>query len=435
MAFRDIRKSRKWLSAEEMRLLLPALVLLAGLLVLNIYLARILPGGEQFFLRWGGARAFLIEQVEPYGSTIAMGAQNVAYGRQAFSDEYPYVLNDPFHIVLLYVPLAVLREIIGFILPSLGVLIDFPVARGIWALLSEIALVGLIHSFIRSLEWESPFWLYIFLMIFSVFGYYSLAALGSGTPTVVITFLIFAIVYLLRSFSDELAGALLFLVAYQWEVSGLFFLYVMVFVFANRRWKVLGGFGMSLAILLAISFLAYPGWGLPYLRGVLSDWHRGANLTFGHVMSMWFPNARFSIGLWTSIFLGIILFLEWLGSINSYHRRIVWTVCLSLAVTPLMGFAIFPSNHVVLLPSLILIVMLAWERWTRRRVLYVLLVLLGAFLIPFWLYARVSMGSPAIYSDLLMILPPVAAIIGLYWMRWWAFRSPRTWFDQIGDRK
>jgi hypothetical protein len=331
--------------------------------------------------------------------------------------------------------LAVLREIIGFILPSLGVLIDFPVVRGIWMLLSEIALVGLIHSFIRSLEWESPFWLYILLMIFGVFGYYSLAALGSGTPTVVITFLILAIVYLLRSFSDELAGALLFLVAYQWEVSALFFLFVIVFVFANRRWKVLSGFGMSLAILLAISFLAYPGWGLPYLRGVLSDWHRGANLTFGHVMSMWFPTARFSIQLWTSLFLGIILFLEWLGSINSYHRRIVWTVCLSLAATPLMGFAIFPSNHVVLLPSLILIVMLAWERWTRRRVLYVLLVLLGAFLIPFWLYARVSMGSPAIYSDLLMILPPVAAIIGLYWMRWWAFRSPRTWFDQIGDRK
>lgn len=421
MAFRDIRKSRKWLSVEEIRLLLLVLFVLVGLLVLNIYLARTLSGGEQFFLRWSGARAFLIEQIEPYSTMIADRTQNIVYGRQAFAREYPYVLNDPFHIVLLYIPLALVS--------------DFTLARGLWMLLSEAALVGLIYYFIRSLEWEPPRWLYFLLMVFSVFGYYSLVALGSGTPAVVIIFLIFIILYSLRSFSDELAGALLFLVAYQWEVSALFFLFVLVFVIANRRWRVLNGFWMSLAVVLAISFLSYPGWALPYVRGVLADWYRTGSLTFGSAISVFFPNVHFSIGLWTSIFLGIILFLEWLGSVDSQFRRVVWTVCLSLAVTPLMGFAIFPSNHVVLLPSLILIIMLVWERWIRQRIWFTLLILLTAFLVPFWLYTRVLAGAPLIYSEALRILPPIATIIGLYWMRWWAFRSPRTWFDQIGERK
>ena len=420
MAFRDIRKSRKWLSVEEIRLLLLALVLFIGLLILNIYLARVLPGGEQFFLRWSGARAFLIEGIEPYSTTIAERTQGIVYGREAFAGEYGYALNDPFHIVLLYIPMALIP--------------DFALARGIWMLLSEIVLAVLMVSFIRSLEWEPPRWLYFLLMVFGIFGYYSLVAFGSGTPAVAITFLIFAIVISLRSFSDELAGALLFLIAYQWEVSALFFLFILVFVFANRRWRVFYGFGMSLAILLAISFLSYPGWGLPYVRSVLSDWYRGASLTFGHMLSSWFPNARFSIGLWTSLFLCVILFLEWLGSVNSHYRRIVWTVCLSLAVTPLVGFAVFPANHVVLLPSLILIVMLVWERWTRQRVWFTLLVLLTAFIVPFWLYVRVISGAPRVYFDLLTFLPPFATIIGLYWMRWWAFRSPRTWFDKIGDR-
>ncbi|HEY5731764.1 MAG TPA: hypothetical protein VIS72_17075 [Anaerolineales bacterium] len=421
MAFRDIRKSRKWLSAEEVRLLLLALVLLTGLLALNIYLARILPGGEQFFLRWSGARAYLVEQVEPYSMTIAERTQNIVYGRQAFSGEYPYVLNDPFHIVLLYIPLALVS--------------DFSIARGLWMLLSEAALVGLIFLLIRSLEWEPPLWLNLTLMAFGVFGYYSLVALGSGTPAVSIGFLFFIILNSLRTFSDELAGALLFLVAYQWEVGALFFLFVIVFVFANRRWRVLNGFGMSLAILLAVSFLSYPGWGFPYVRGVLLDWYRSASLTFAHIASLWFPSAGFSIGLWVSLLLGVILLLEWLGSIDSHYRRVVWTACLSLAVTPLMGFAVFPSSHVVLLPALVLIVMLVWERWTRRRVWYVLLILLPAIIIPFWLYVRVITGAPQIYLQLLTILPPIATIIGLYWMRWWAFRSPRTWFDQIGDRR
>jgi hypothetical protein len=420
MAFRDIRQSRKWLSVEEIRLLLLALVLFAGLLALNIYLARVLPGGEQFYMRWSGARAFLAERIEPYSSKIAERTQTVAYGRQAFSSEYPYVLNDPFQIVLLYVPLALFS--------------DFAVARGIWMLLSEAALVVLLYSFIQSLEWQPPNWLFLSLTAFGMFSYYQLAALRSGTPAVALTLLMFFILYSLRSFSDELAGALLLLVAYQWEVGSFFVLFIAVFVVANKRWRVLTGFGMSLAILLAISFLAYPGWTLPYFRGVLADWYAGANLTFGHAASVWLPNAKFPIGFWASLFLGITLFLEWLGSVDSHYRRIVWTVCLSLAVTPLMGFAVFPSNHVVLFPAFILIIALVWERWTRWRVLYTLLILLAATAVPFWLSLRVIEGYPQIYSDLLTFLPPIAAIVGLYWMRWWAFRSPRIWFDQIGDR-
>ncbi|HKJ40042.1 MAG TPA: glycosyltransferase family 87 protein, partial [Anaerolineales bacterium] len=241
MAFKDIRRSRKLLSVEEVRLLLLAMFILAGLLALNIYLAQTLPGGEQFFLRWSGARAYLLEQIEPYSSTIAERTQNLAYGRQAFSGEYPYVLNDPFYIVLLYIPLALFS--------------DFAIARGLWMLLSEAAMLGLLYSLIRSLEWEPPRWLLAALIIFGLFSYYSLTAFGSGTPAVIFVFLFFTILISLRSFSDELAGALLFLVAYQWEVSALFVLYIIFFVIANKRWKVLTGFGMSFVLMAAISFL------------------------------------------------------------------------------------------------------------------------------------------------------------------------------------
>ena len=421
MAFRDIRKSRKWLSIEEIRILLLAFLLLLGLLALNLYLARVLPGGEQLFVRWSGARAFLAGTVDPYGATIAERTQNVAYGRQAFPLEYPYVLNDPFHIVLLYLPLAWIS--------------DFVIARGVWMLLSEVALAILVFTFIRSLEWEPPFWLYALMMIFGVLGYYSLAAIGSGSPAIPILLLIFIILYSLHSFADELAGVLLFLVAYQWEVSALFFLFVIVFVIGNRRWRVFYGFGMALAVLLAISFLSYPGWALPYLRGILSDWYRSESLTFGGILSSIFPNTRFSLGLWTSILLGVVVFLEWLASVNSHYRHIVWTACLSLAATPLMGLAIFPSNHVVLVPSLILILMLIWERWRSQRVWFTLLILVVALLVPFWFYYRVITGAPVIYLQLLTVLPPIVTIIGLYWMRWWAFRSPRTWFDRLGDQQ
>jgi len=421
MSFQDIRKSRKWLSAEEIRLLVLMLLILAALLALNIYLARTLPGGEWFFLRWSGARAFVVEQIEPYSRGIAELVQELVYGRRAFASEYAYVLNDPFYIVLLYTPLALFG--------------DFSIARGLWMLLSEVALIGSVLFAFNLSDWQPPRWLSIFLLGFGLFSYFSLHALITATPAIVLAFLYLCILLALRSFSDELAGALLLLVAYQWEVGGLFFLFILLFVFANRRWNVLAGFGMSLFVLLVVSFLANPDWGLPYIRAVLSNWYRSVNFNLGHILSNWFPDSRFSIGGIVSVILGIILFLEWLASVEAHFRRVVWTASLSLAATPLIGLAIFPSNYVVLILPFILILALAWERWTRRRVLSTLLILIFALLIPFGLYLQTVKVYNPFYSELLAVLPPVAAIVGLYWMRWWVLRSPRTWIDQVGIRQ
>ena len=50
--------------------------------------------------RWSAARAYIFEHVDPYGLTITQRVQSFAYGREAYLNEYPYVLNDPFYIVL-----------------------------------------------------------------------------------------------------------------------------------------------------------------------------------------------------------------------------------------------------------------------------------------------------------------------------------------------
>jgi hypothetical protein len=284
-------------------------------------------------------------------------------------------------------------------------------------------------------EWQPPRWLYILLIGFGLFGYYSLNALVSSTPTVLLNFLYLSILLAIRSYSDELAGALLFLVAYQWEAGVLYFLFIIVFVLLNHRWRILAGFGMALAVLLAVSFLVDPGWGLSYIRAVLSDWFRSAHLTFGHILSRWLPETRFSVSSIASVGVGAIVFLEWLGAVQAHFRRIVWAAALSLAATPLMGLAIFPSNHVALMLPLVLILSLVWERWRHSRVVMCLLILAASLGVPYTMYVRsVQVYSP-LYLDLLSILPPIATILGLYWMRWWVVHSPRTWFDQTGIRK
>lgn len=444
MAFKDIRKSRRLLSAEETWFLALTLILLFGLLMANIYMARTLPGGEWFFQRWSGLRAFLAlradlsteglkgartmpdavsvtlaEGTHPYSSEIARRTQQVAYGRPAFSSEYSYVLNDPFHVLMLYLPLAFIK--------------DFTLARGLWALLCEAVLVGTLVLALNLSEWQPPRWLYALLIMFGLSSLFSLTSLVTGSPAIILAFLYLCILVALRSYSDELAGILLALAAYQWEVGGLLVLYFIFFAFANRRWGVLAGIAMSLFVLLVISFMVYPGWGLPYIRAVISAWLRGANFSLGHIVSVWFPEARFSIAGILAIVLGIMLFVEWVTSVNAHFRRVVWTASLSIAATPLMGLAIFPSNHVALLFPFILILSLVWERWQRRRVLYTLLVFLLVLSVPFGIYLRTVYVYDPLMTDLVAVIPPAAAVAGLYWMRWWVLRPPRTWFDRLGE--
>ena len=130
-----------------------------------------------------------------------------------------------------------------------------------------------------------------------------------------------------------------------------------------------------------------------------------------------------------------IVFIEMFRAAREHFRRIAWVACLSLAATPLLGFPIFPSNHAALMPAFVLILLLVSERWNRRQILVGFIVLASGFLIPYGLYSASLVFSSYAYKDLLAILPPTTTILALYWMRWFAVRSPRTWSDQVGLRK
>ena len=451
MAFKDIRKSRKWLSPQEIRIIAAFLILLSALLALNLYLANTVTGGEWLLMRWNAMRTYLglqvdtsvgligwrvmpeslaasqipekavIQKQQPdiYGGTIAHRVQQIVYGRNAFATEYKYILSDPFPILLLYTPLAFLA--------------DFTFARALWMLVAEAALLVSVLFSYRLSEWNPPLGLNIVLVGFGLFSFFSLNALITASPAILLNLLYLGVLLALRSNSNELAGALLFLVAYQWELGGLFFLAMVIFIFANHRWGALAGFGMSLIIFMIISFLANPGWGLPYIRAVLSNLIQGQLLNLGSILSGWFPQIRFSIGGVISVVIVGVVLIESIGAVNAPFRRVVWVASLALAAMPLAGLAIFPANNVVLILPLVLVTSLIWERWPRTRLIAVVVLFLVMLVGPYYLYYQTLFVYEPYYLQLLYVIPPVFMVVALYWMRWWVVHTPRVWADWIGN--
>jgi hypothetical protein len=423
MAFQDIRRqARRVLAPADYVFLFFAMAAVAALFVLNLNLARTYKGGEWLFLRWSGARAFLFEETEPYGSTVAQRAQTLVYGREAFLNEYPYALNDPFYLVLFYAPLAWLFA-------------DFTIVRAVWMLLSQTALIGIVLLTLRLSELESPRWLTIGLILLGVFNYFSLESLRSGSSAILLVFIYLAALSALQSHADELAGVMLFFAAYQWEVGALFFAVVLLLAFANRRWGLFAGFGMTLVVMFLVAFLAKPDWAIAFARAAWFDWTRRVDYTFTIALTNIFPKASIlSIG-WIAIPGAAILFGELIRAVNAQWRQILWVASLALVLNPFMGFAIFPENHVGLLPAFLLVVLLIRERWKKRQHVVGALSWMILFALSFVMYYKSLNSTDRLYDDLMRIAAPIFALICLYWMRWWAVRPPRLWADQLGARQ
>lgn len=421
MAVRNIKRPRQFLTAADIAFILGIFILVGGLFVADVYVARTLQGGEWLFLRWTAAHRFALNGLDPYGAEVAQQTQSFVYGRQAFLNEYPYALNDPFYMVLLVVPLSFIS--------------DFVIAHAIWMLLAQAALIAIVLITLQLAEWQPPLWMTICLMAFALLGSFSVLSFVSGSSAIFMTLLALLSLRSIQAEANEIGGIFLALIAFQWEIGALFFLFILVYIIANRRWGVLAGLGMSLITLFLLSILLNSNWIVPYVRATLLDWTRRVDYTFGTTLSYLFPNLTVSLDQWITIGLSAILFYESIRSVYEHSRHLLWVACLALALNPMLGFAMFPTNYAGMLPAIILIIALVWERWSDQRVWISLLLLLALFTSSYALYFQTLESPVRLYSDLLKILPPLITTLGLYWMRWWAMRAPRLWADQFGAQK
>jgi hypothetical protein len=250
-----------------------------------------------------------------------------------------------------------------------------------------------------------------------------------------LTFIYLAIFSLLQVGADEIAGVLLCLAAYQWEIGALFLLYLTIILLLNRRWNVFAGFGMALVTLVLISFLVNSDWLVSYIRAVLIDWINGTNLNYTITLTGIFPGIAPSFGIWFLVALSGLFLYETIRSVFANFRQTIWVAFLALAVNPMLGLAVFPSNHVALLPPMILIFALAWERWTNHRAIITVLLMGTIFVALHVMYFQSQNANTDLYIELFRLVPPMIVVLCLYWMRWRAVRPPPLWADQIGNHK
>ena len=420
-----MNKRPSFLSLQDIGFLAAAsaVILLVSyfLVSVNMTMARRYGGGGDFYLTWAAGRAFLFDRFEPYDSSQAGSrVQNLVYGRAARANENPYILTTPFHLFMLFIPFSLISD------PEL--------ARAIYTLFLEFGLCALLALGLRLAEWRPKIPILILVIIFCAFNFYSFQTLLEGSSSIFFTLLCIAILYSLNNEMDELAGALLAISFQQWEVIGPFLLLIFIRVYQERRWGVFAGFGMLTVLLVAVSFLWYPNWHIPFIRALMkyfeADYGFTTHAIYKHI---WLQINRSAVWFITLLFV-VLLGFEWSQGLMDNARHFHFILCLTFCITPLFGFRSHAANFAPMLLALLFIFQIAGERWRRIGALLIVLLMAIFFAVPWFIFLNNITLYGLSAQEILFLFLPVATLVGLYWIRWWALRPPRTWLEKNINR-
>ncbi len=383
-----------------------AIAALGGLVWANTGYVRAQPAEKDFLVPWLGARTFLQYGDSPYSDPATQRAQILYYGRLATPSQDPLALWLPFPVELFYFPIALIN--------------DYALARAIWMTCLEIALVALVFLSLRLTGWKPGRLFLPVILLFPLLWVYGAFSLESGSAAGFIALSLAGFLLALRSENDELAGGLLVLLVSYARFTGVLAFFIFWVIVYQRRWRVLWGFLMALAVLLGLAFLFLPGWFLPFLNGLLSHFAFNPGFTTTGIFASLSPVVGQRLGWVLAGLLLLVLFFEWGNTLKKDFKAFLWMACLTVSVTPLLGIPMEPKEYLILIMPLMLFLALLGERrpWLKRWGVpgIVILLLVGLWLLAL---ALIRANAYAALGNILILFLPALLVFGLYWMRWW----------------
>jgi len=384
-----------------------------GLFWANLNFVHRVPGGQDLVVPWKAIRNFMMDGVTPYGDLTALNIQSIIYKQPILPEQYPYLVNIPLFMLMLYLPF--------------GWIGDFGLARAAWMIFLEVGLVWLAIISVRLAHWK-PIWVFtLIILLFCVFCLPSVIMLTAGNSIILQALVIYTALRAIELGSDELAGGLVALSLLNVEATGMVFILLIIWALSTDRWRILGGIGMMLVVLIVTSLILMPTWILPFFAATLANWQAGAIFSTYGLFESWMPGIGQRLAQMLAVGALAILFMEFRAARGKDPRWLFWTVCLTAAITPLLGMPFTTSMLVFSLPGVFLVVSVMTQRWGGFGFGSAIILLAGLFL---GVWAIQLQGN----TPILILFYPLILTLLLYSVRWGAVRPQRLWADEFGRK-
>lgn len=238
-------------------------ILLAGLLAVVLLLqvvavySFVAPREHYIFdfaPRWHGARALLFEQRNPYSREVTDEIQIVLFGQPL----PPEGCQQGF----LYPPF------LAFTIPHF--LLPYELGLSVWIVTMQVLLVAAAWLTVRCTSGEGEISIshLLLLTLAAVTCRYSLLNLGYAQFSILVLFWVVVTWWLWSKGQFLLAGVALTQVASKPQLALLLIPMWLLLAVARRRWRFVVGFGVAIALLIALPFLFVGNWIPAFLEGL-----------------------------------------------------------------------------------------------------------------------------------------------------------------------
>ncbi len=358
-------------------------LLLLLLFALDVYamytvFASHYPGTADFFPRWFGGRALLLEGRNPYDRDVALEAQLGLFGRYTELWEDQVAFAYPLYTLFLFWPL---------------VYTSYAIAQAVWMVVLQFILILATILCLRLIRWQPPSWLLALTLLWAVIFYPGARSVILGQFSVIVFGFLAAALFAFDRRWHYLAGACLALTTVKPQMVFMVIPFVLLLALSRRRWRVIMGFGGALILLTLAGMLFVPTWpvdfysGLFAYSGYVGFYSPIENLTRTFAAPIALPLAN---GL-SVILLGLMLW-AWGQMWRKKPGWSVYALMLTLIIGSLVAFRSATTNHVILYLPLLLWFRRISELGPRGN-LVVFGVQTGLNLMLWFLFARFIIGS------------------------------------------
>jgi hypothetical protein len=329
-----------------------AALFVADVVVTQAIFTSKVPGANDYFSRWMGARSFFVLGLDPYSDEATRLTQMGMYGRLAVGAEDPAPYLFPFYAVFISWPL-----------------VNLPYAwvQAIWMCLLEFTIIAAALMSTALMRWRMTPLRFALMLLFALFFYNSTRAILLGQHAIIVAALVIGSFLAIRNRRDTLAGVMLAWSTVKPQMVFLIIPYVMLWALARRRWRLIISAAVSMAILTGISFILVPTW----LNSFLSQ--LGYYTTFTFIGSPVWVIMQYYLGLgdageWiVSGAIGLALLVVWARTLRDDRwSTFLWVSGLTLIVTNLIALRTATTNYVILFIGLWMAARVVADRWPER---------------------------------------------------------------------
>ena len=389
-------QKKDWISIS----ILFAILFVLEVLVVHQFLTSQVAGANDFYSRWHGARALLLEGRNPYGLDVTeeiqpiIGIDPEQVGRGGF--------NYPLHVIFFFWPLVYL---------------SYDWTQAIWW---TVVLWFAIASTIVLLQWldakPKPRQLLTFLLVALTF-YPITRSIFLGQFTIHVLFFLSLALLLLKNRRDFWAGIILSAASIKPQMLILVFPWLLIWAVTQKRWRFIQGLLLGGAVFLAASMALMPRWPLAFLE----DTHRYRQFSGGYtplefLVSYLWPKAPDLIWQTLAAILIVIMLGVWWKnwkdrSDTAFNRALFWTIVVQILVT----FQTGTTNQVLLLiPLLVWINSAQQPQWKIQPVMVAVTLTWILTWVIFLMTFKENNENPIMFLPLPILALTILSIQSLY---------------------